>query len=70
MNAKQLAATNLAIDNMGGIVQCAKIMGCTLAAIGFWRTRGVPKKHLKKVVKLGKVAGKLLRPDLYQVPEY
>ncbi len=70
MTKEQLAATNLAIKRMGGIVQCAATMGCTLAAIQFWRTRGVPKKHLETVVKATAITGKRLRPDLYQVPQF
>jgi len=65
MDKEQLAATNLAIKKMGGIVKTSKKMGVTVAAVQFWRTRGVPKRRLRQVVENTGIPGKKLRPDLY-----
>jgi Putative antitoxin of bacterial toxin-antitoxin system, YdaS/YdaT len=65
MKKEQRAATDLAIKNMGGLVKTAARFSITLSAIGYWRQRGVPLKHLKAVVLEGKVAREKLRPDLY-----
>lgn len=65
MTKDQRKATDEAIRNLGGLVKCAEHFGITLSAIGHWRVRGVPLKHLKMVVKQADVARERLRPDLY-----
>lgn len=65
MKKEQREATDLAIKNMGGLVKTADRFSITLSAIGYWRKRGVPLKHLKDVVIEGKVSRERLRPDLY-----
>lgn len=65
MKKDQRAATDLAIKKMGGLVKIAAHFDVTLSAIGHWRKRGVPLKHLKEIVKRSGVERERLRPDLY-----
>lgn len=65
MTKTQRAATNEAIENMGGVVETAALFGISSQGVALWRKRGVPLKHLKKVLARSKVKRERLRPDLY-----
>lgn len=60
-----LGALNEAIDNLGGLVKAAKKLKVTIAAIDYWRRKGLPPERVRAVADLGGVKRERLRPDLY-----
>lgn len=65
MDAKQLAATNLAIKNLGGITKTAKRYGISIPAVQNWRKRGVPQERIKQIEEDSGVPREKLLPHLY-----
>lgn len=65
MKRDQLKATNEVIDKLGGMSKACETFGCVISNIQHWRTRGIPQKFLKRIVKLTGVTRERLRPDLY-----
>ena len=65
MNEKQLAATNLAIERLGGITKAAEHYDISVSAVQQWRTKGVPKNRVKEIEADTGVAREDLLPDLY-----
>lgn len=65
MNAKQLAATNKAIEALGGLTKAAEKYDITIQAVQNWRTRGVPPGRVKQIAEDSGVAREELLPDLY-----
>jgi hypothetical protein len=65
MTKAQRAAIDEGIKNVGGLVKAAARFKVTIAAIGNWRTRGIPNKRLKEFSEVTGVSRVKLRPDLY-----
>lgn len=68
MDAKQLAATNLAIKNLGGITKASRRYKISIAAVQHWRKRGVPQERINEIEKDSGVAREKLLPHLYRKP--
>lgn len=65
MNAKQRAATDKAIEKLGGLTEAAKRYGISTQAVQNWRTRGVPPARVKQIERDTNVRREDLLPDLY-----
>lgn len=65
MTDEQLAATNLAIEKLGGLTEVAKRYKISTAAVQNWRTRGVPQDRVKEIEKDSGIPRAKLLPDLY-----
>lgn len=65
MKKQQLAATNQAIKNLGGLTKAAKRYKISIQAVQNWRARGVPQDRVKEIAADSGVARELLLPDLY-----
>ncbi|MBP7572597.1 MAG: helix-turn-helix domain-containing protein [Rhodoferax sp.] len=59
---------DVACREIGGRLELANALGVTVAAIGNWKTRGVPIEHCTAIEQRvnGKVSRRELRPDDWQ----
>lgn len=65
MTKDQRAALDEGIKKLGGLVKTAAHFKVTIAAIGLWRSRGLPNKRLRAFALATGVSRERLRPDLY-----
>jgi hypothetical protein len=65
MTKQQLAATNLAISNLGGLTEVSRRYDITVQAVQNWRVRGVPQDRVKQVAADSGVPREKLLPELY-----
>jgi DNA-binding transcriptional regulator YdaS (Cro superfamily) len=58
--------TELKVE-FGSLYKLAMLLGIRETAVYQWRKRGIPIKHLRKVVELseGRITREMLRPDIF-----
>jgi DNA-binding transcriptional regulator YdaS (Cro superfamily) len=65
MTKDQLAATNKAIEVLGGLSAVADRYNISVQAVQNWRTRGVPPKRVREIANDSGVSRERLLPHLY-----
>lgn len=66
-SSKRDAGLTAAIDRAGSICQLARLLGLSQPTVSVWRQ--VPPHRVIQIEALTGVSRRVLRPDLYDVPE-
>ncbi len=65
--SKRDASLVIAIERIGGISQLARALGLSQPTVSVWRR--VPSHRVIEIEALTGISRRILRPDLYDVPE-